>query len=68
MESLIYAVFCLVMLIVFFVMAANISAIKRDARNFYKGHGAYVCGLCKKYFVGRKKDCPHCGEKINYGN
>jgi rubrerythrin len=71
------AIFSIIMIIIFLVMASNISTIKFEIKNINRiftswsetngGYGiTYLCHKCKKKFEGQPDKCPHCGELTSF--
>jgi len=69
------AIVSFIVLIIFFVMAANIGKIKRDISDIKRviiafgkanDYGSiYKCENCFKLYEGKLAKCPHCGvEKV----
>lgn len=55
------------MLVLFFVMAANIGAIKRQVTSLATHDPTlYTCHHCKSEYKGKHVNCPHCGTKQTY--
>jgi len=74
--GLLGALISIVVLIVFFVMAAALSNISSRLSEIKKiladwqgatGYGLmYTCITCKKPYKGKQERCPHCGAEKMY--
>jgi len=66
---IIAAILELIILIVFFVIGANVGALKRTLNQILEnGYTQYTCGHqdCKSKFIGKQSKCPVCNKKITW--
>ena len=75
--EIIVGIISLLMIIIFFVMANDISHMRSEIKNinliftaWTKANGGYgityICNKCKKSFEGQPEKCPHCGELLAF--
>ena len=66
--ELITALLSLITLMVFFIMASNLSEIKAVLKRIDKrlAPEQCLCPKCKKNFTGKLSHCPHCESKNNW--
>jgi len=74
--TLIFGLFCFIILVVFIVMSFNIGNIRKNLQSIQQmlhawqqatGEGAiYKCTKCGKKFSGHPATCPHCGDPKDY--